>query len=60
MNLDFGFLTSIHAAPAATYFCIVVTSTMLAAKTFDARLIWDRQPTAEKAISPIPVAKEAS
>ena len=58
--VDFGFLTSIHAAPAATYFCIVEVTTMLAAKTFDARLIWDRHLTAEKAISPIPVAKEAS
>ncbi|MBB5348642.1 PqiA/YebS family transporter subunit [Desulfoprunum benzoelyticum] len=59
--VDFGFLTSIHAAPAATYFCIVVTSTMLAAKTFDARLIWDnhRQAACE-AIPPLPVAKEAS
>jgi paraquat-inducible protein A len=59
--VDFGFLTSIHAAPAATYFCIVVTSTMLAAKTFDARLLWDnRQPAANEAIPPIPTAKEAS
>ncbi len=59
--VDFGFLTSIHAAPATTYFCIVVTSTMLAAKTFDARLLWDnRQPAANEAIPPIPTAKEAS
>lgn len=58
--VDFGFLTSIHAAPAATYFCIVVTSTMLAAITFDARLLWDnRQQEANEAIPPIPVAKEA-
>lgn len=40
--VDFGFLTSIHTAPAATYFCIVVTSTMFAALTFDPRLMWDR------------------
>lgn len=40
--VNFGFLTSIHAAPAATYFCIVVTSTMFATFTFDPRLMWDR------------------
>lgn len=39
--VNFGFFTSIHAAPAATYFCIVVTSTMFAATTFDPRLMWD-------------------
>ncbi len=40
--VDFGFFTSIHAAPAATYFCLVVASTMLAAIAFDPRLIWDK------------------
>ncbi len=40
--VDFGFLTSIHAAPAATYFCIVVAATMLAAITFDPRVMWDK------------------
>lgn len=40
--VDFGFFTSIHAAPAATYFCLVVASTMFAAITFDPRLIWDK------------------
>ncbi len=40
--VNFGVFTSIHAAPAATYFCIVVTSTMFAATTFDPRLLWDK------------------
>lgn len=40
--VDFGFLTSIHAAPAATYFCIVVVSTMCAAIAFDPRIMWDK------------------
>jgi paraquat-inducible protein A len=40
--VDFGFFTSIHAAPAATYFCIVVASTMFAAITFDPRIMWDK------------------
>ncbi len=38
----FGFFTTIHTAPAATYFCLVVASTMFAAITFDPRLIWDK------------------
>jgi paraquat-inducible protein A len=37
----FGFFSSIQAAPAATYFCMVVITTMLAAQTFDPRLLWD-------------------
>jgi paraquat-inducible protein A len=40
--VDFGFFTSIHIAPAATYFCIVVASTMIAVITFDPRIVWDR------------------
>lgn len=40
---DFGFLSSISAADAAVYFCGVVMATMLAATSFDPRLIWDQQ-----------------
>ena len=43
--VDFGFLTSIHTAPGATFFCIVVVSTMLAAIVFDPRLLWDKCET---------------
>ena len=39
--VQFGLFTSIDAAPAATYFCMVVVLTMLAAQTFDPRLLWD-------------------
>lgn len=39
--VNFGFLTSIETAPAATYFCLVVVSTMIAAMTFDSRIMWD-------------------
>jgi paraquat-inducible protein A len=39
--VDFGFLTSIHAAPASTFFCLVVAATMIAANTFDPRIMWD-------------------
>ncbi len=39
--VNFGFITSIGAAPASNYFTGVVLSTMFAAITFDARLIWD-------------------
>ena len=40
--VDFGFFSSIHAAPAATYFCFVVAATMCAAITFDPRIMWDK------------------
>jgi paraquat-inducible protein A len=40
--VNFGKFTSIHAAPAATYFCIVVAATMSAAIAFDPRIMWDR------------------
>jgi len=39
--VDYGFFTSIHTAPAATYFSFVVAATMLAAMAFDPRIIWD-------------------
>lgn len=40
--VDFGILTSIHTAPGATYFSIVVVATMTAALVFDPRILWDR------------------
>lgn len=39
--VNFGFLTTIETAPAATYFCLVVITTMIAAMTFDPRIMWD-------------------
>jgi len=47
--VNFGFFTSIHVAPAATYFCIVVASTMFAVITFDPRILWDRCSPPHKA-----------
>ena len=38
---DFGFFTTIRTAPAASFFTGVVLATMLAANTFDPRLLWD-------------------
>jgi len=46
--VDFGFFTSIYAAPAATYFCFVVACTMFAAMTFDPRIMWDNCPQAQR------------
>ncbi|PID75494.1 MAG: hypothetical protein CSB23_02845 [Deltaproteobacteria bacterium] len=40
--VDFGFLSTVNAGPAATFFCMVVVLTMLAATTYDPRLMWDR------------------
>ena len=45
--VDFGFFTTIYAAPAATYFCLVVASTMFAAITFDPRIMWDTCATVQ-------------
>ncbi|MBI5557824.1 MAG: paraquat-inducible protein A [Deltaproteobacteria bacterium] len=39
--VSFGYLSSVASGPAATYFAGVVLSTMLAAVTFDPRLLWD-------------------
>lgn len=39
--VDFGFFTTITAAPAATFFTFVVMTTMFAAISFDPRLLWD-------------------
>ena len=39
--VNFGFLTTIEAAPAAPYFCGVVIFTMFAAESFDTRFLWD-------------------
>jgi len=39
--VNFGNITSIETAPAATFFTGVVLSTMFAAITFDPRLLWD-------------------
>ena len=36
-----GFLADIEAGPAAIYFAAVVVTTMIAAESFDPRLIWD-------------------
>ena len=49
--VNFGFFTSIHTAPAATYFCIVVASTMFAAITFDPRIMWDACSPCDAAIA---------
>jgi paraquat-inducible protein A len=39
--VNLGTLTTITPAPAASYFAAVVVFTMLAANTFDTRLIWE-------------------
>ncbi|MDD2462704.1 MAG: paraquat-inducible protein A [Desulfobulbus sp.] len=44
---QFGFLSSISAAPASYYFTGVVLSTMFAALSFDPRLLWDAARAAE-------------
>lgn len=52
--VEFGFITSIVAAPASNYFTGVVLATMFAAITFDSRLIWDAdsEPTVQFSARP--------
>ncbi len=40
--VNFGFISTTGAAPACTWFCVVVALTMTAAETFDPRTMWDR------------------
>lgn len=40
--VQLGALARVEAGPAASFFAAVVVLTMLAAETFDPRLIWDR------------------
>jgi len=46
--VDLGGIATITGGPAATYFSTVVVLTMLAAHTFDPRLIWDLQEHANE------------
>jgi paraquat-inducible protein A len=46
--VDFGNFASVEANPGAIAFAAVVIFTMLAAKTFDPRLIWDHTCPEEK------------
>jgi paraquat-inducible protein A len=39
--VQFGFFTTIQAAPAATWFTAVVVLSMFAALSFDPRRLWD-------------------
>ncbi len=39
--INFGMLSAIRPAPAATYFAAVVLCTMFAAISFDSRILWD-------------------
>ena len=44
----FGFLSTINAAPAVFYFAGVVVCTMLAALSFDPRLLWDATSSSDE------------
>ncbi len=58
--VQFGKLASVYPGPGAVAFAAVVILTMLAARSFDPRLIWDNARTrAETAQSAIPRAESA-
>jgi paraquat-inducible protein A len=50
--VQLGVLMSIHPGPAALSFAAVVVLTMLAAKSFDPRLLWDRAMETKEEESP--------
>lgn len=46
--VELGFVTSVAAGPAINYFTLTVIFTMIAANSFDPRLLWDKKETKEK------------
>lgn len=40
--VELGFITTVAAGPAINYFTITVIFTMIAANSFDSRLLWDK------------------
>jgi paraquat-inducible protein A len=46
--VELGFVTSISAGPAINYFTLTVIFTMIAANSFDSRLLWDKQQNSEE------------
>jgi paraquat-inducible protein A len=47
--VELGFVTSVAAGPAINYFTLTVIFTMIAANSFDPRLLWDKKHGSENA-----------
>jgi paraquat-inducible protein A len=47
--VELGFVTSVSAGPAINYFTLTVIFTMIAANSFDPRLLWDKNQGFENA-----------
>ncbi len=45
--VELGFVTSVAAGPAINYFTLTVIFTMIAANSFDPRLLWDKKQNSE-------------
>jgi len=45
--VELGFVTSVEAGPAINYFTLTVIFTMISAKSFDPRLLWDKKQNSE-------------
>jgi paraquat-inducible protein A len=45
--VELGFVTSVAAGPAINYFTLTVIFTMIAANSFDPRLLWDKKQGCE-------------
>lgn len=48
--VELGFVTSVAAGPAINYFTLTVIFTMIAANSFDPRLLWDKKENQPKEI----------
>ena len=46
--VELGFVTSVEAGPAINYFTLTVIFTMIAANSFDPRVLWDKKQDSEK------------
>lgn len=47
--VELGFVASVEAGPAINYFTLTVIFTMIAANTFDPRLLWDKAHSSKSA-----------
>lgn len=48
-TVELGFVTSVAAGPAINYFTLTVIFTMIAANSFDPRLLWDKKQGSKNA-----------
>ena len=55
--VELGFITSVSAGPAINYFTLTVIFTMIAANSFDPRLLWDKHHHNDSACTSVSIDK---